>query len=390
MRLLLINNLFGDEARGGAETVVETEARALMAGGHQVAVLCGGAADRRFDWHGLAVISVRPPKTYPYGELASHGWLSRLFWHSRHLFSRAWAAKTMAAVRDFAPDVVHSHNLMGLGFRLPPLIRQAGIRHLHTLHDIQLLHPSGCLPAGKCARLLGPAWLYAKLTKWLFGSPEFVLSPSQFLLDEYRRHGLFLGSSAAVLPNPVSGRGEKHDAPARPRFLFVGQLSEHKGIKLLLRAWDGWLAAGRADLEIVGDGPLADWVRPQADRLENVTWSGRVTGEGLAAAYRRATYLVMSSLVLENSPATISEAFSHGVPAVAAVTGGVEEMVREGETGFLFVPGDDCALRGAMNRALAAWQSGQWSEMSERCRLRVAGQTTDYYVQRLMRLLKTR
>lgn len=389
MKILIVNNLFGNESRGGAESVVETEARALMEAGHQVAVLCSGKYDCSFDWHGLSVISVRPPKTYPYGDLVKHRWPSRLVWHWRHLFSRAWAKKTMRTIRGFAPDAVHSHNLMGLGLRLPPLIKRAGIQHLHTLHDIQLLHPSGQLRARQRVRLLGPSWFYALAVRWLFGSPDVILSPSQFLLDEHRRHGLFPLSKTSVLPNPVANRGEPRQKPERPVFLFVGQLSEHKGIGLLLQAWDGWLAAGQADLLIAGNGPAADLVKREAERLENVTWLGHISGVQLSATYRQAAYLIHPSLVIENSPTAISEAFGHGTPVVATITGGVEEMVREGETGFLFVPRDRCALRGALDRALAVWQSNhRWQRMSERCVLRVAGQTTDYYTQRLLRRLR--
>jgi glycosyltransferase involved in cell wall biosynthesis len=81
----------------------------------------------------------------------------------------------------------------------------------------------------------------------------------------------------------------------------------------------------------------------------------------LTAEYDRASFLLVPSLVIENQPTVILEAFSRGTPVIGSTSGGIPEMVVEGETGFLFPPGDVDALVAAMQKALA---NDDWVKMS--------------------------
>ncbi|MDO8599244.1 MAG: glycosyltransferase, partial [bacterium] len=66
---------------------------------------------------------------------------------------------------------------------------------------------------------------------------------------------------------------------------------------------------------------------------------GRLDSDGVQRAIAEVDVLVVPSLCAENQPSAILEAFAAGVPVVASRVGGIPELVRDGETGFLTDPG---------------------------------------------------
>jgi glycosyltransferase involved in cell wall biosynthesis len=147
-----------------------------------------------------------------------------------------------------------------------------------------------------------------------------------------------LGADAAqVIPSGVPIPAGLVPSEEPPHLLYVGRLSEEKGVRELATA-----AAG-LPLVVVGDGPLRDLL-PEAlgfvpptevgdhlDRAAVVVCPSRREGYGVAAR----------------------EAMAHGRPVVATAVGGLKDAVIDGETGLLVPPGDVEALRGALERLLA-------------------------------------
>lgn len=385
MKICLVSNLYGELARGGAERVVEQEALALAQAGHDVVVVTGGpkrdippgvclpgepwlcppsggpeevaaayaAAVRRAAKPGVPrVIRYHAPNLYFYPEGAQHGFVARFFWHLVDMTNAKSAATLENVLRLEKPDVVHTHNLMGLGLMIPGALRKLGLRHVHTVHDVQLLHPSGLLPAAGRPSFPTRAAMavYVALTRRLMGSPAVVLFPSRFLADLHARSGFFGASEKVVLPNPAPVAVAR-TSPAATSFLFAGQLEAHKGVLTLLDAWAK--EDFSATLEIAGAGALDAEVRRRANGLADVRILGKLDRQGMEAALGRSSYVVVPSLVIENAPAVLMEAAASGVPAVAASAGGVPEIVADGETGFLFPPGDAAALLAALRRAAA-------------------------------------
>ena len=72
----------------------------------------------------------------------------------------------------------------------------------------------------------------------------------------------------------------------------------------------------------------------------------------LADRYRNAAVVVCPSHT-EGFGVVCAEAMAHGKPVVASATGGLANLVVDGETGILVPPGDVCALREAVERLLA-------------------------------------
>jgi glycosyltransferase involved in cell wall biosynthesis len=121
-----------------------------------------------------------------------------------------------------------------------------------------------------------------------------------------------------------------------PHVLFVGRLSEEKGVLELMDA------ARDLPLVVVGDGPLRGQV-PGA--------LGFVPPAELPRYLDRAAVVVCPSR-REGYGVVARQAMAHGRPVVATAVGGLAEAIVDGESGLLVPPGDGTALRAALERLL--------------------------------------
>lgn len=151
----------------------------------------------------------------------------------------------------------------------------------------------------------------------------------------------------AVVPNPVevpSWRAALHGTP--PTVLFLGVLTEAKGVHDLLHAWPAVLkAVPGARLVLAGTGAAAT-IRELAERLgvqESICLPGWVVGEGKWELMRRAWVFALPSH-FEGLPMSVLEAMAAGIPVVATRVGAIPLAVDEGRSGVLIEPRDVGAL----------------------------------------------
>ncbi len=374
----MISNLYGALSRGGAERVVQQETDALVALGHEVGVVSGepkGCALPRL--HNELRVYVKNIAFY--GDLGRHNAIFRLLWHVIDIWS---ARSTRIFAEIFSrekPDVVHTHNVMGLGFGIFAAVRRAGMRHVHTVHDVQLLDPSGLIRGDQ---VFHASWLqraYIAVMRRKIGSPQVVIFPSAFLRDLHVRYGFFSTSRHVVLRNPAPQPASPRTIVGSPaRFLFVGQLEPHKGIALLLHAWEK--KSFFASLEIIGGGSMEKYVRRRAENLSGVHVRGRLDRSDVDAAYDRADWIVVPSTVIENAPTVLMEALGRGVPAVASAVGGIPELVHDEQNGFLTIPGDLQSLVIALEKAAVC---GTYRGMSARAVAVVTGLDVQRHTEQL-------
>lgn len=348
MKIGIITNLYPPHARGGAENVIFRTVAQLTAMGHDVFVITGQPRKLGF---GVTldrstterIYRFFPPNLYFTLDDYKNPWPVRLLWHIIDAFSPFPGEVVGRILEDEMPDVVITHNLKGLGFSIPKAIQERGIPHMHVLHDLQLVLPSGLLIAGKEKMMTYAKPFYAvyrAVCRAKFGMPDMVISPSQYIIDEYTRHGFFKGLPFILQRNPTPNfrpviRRERNAGPLK--LLFVGQLGAHKGVSFLLDAFKKLTVDAR--LMIAGDGPMADVVRKAAEADSRITPLGYMVPDEMMKVYGVVDAIVVPSLCYENSPTVIYEALNAGIPVLAARIGGVGELIREGETGYLFSPG---------------------------------------------------
>jgi glycosyltransferase involved in cell wall biosynthesis len=162
---------------------------------------------------------------------------------------------------------------------------------------------------------------------------RLVLCPSQALAGEAHELG---ARRVRVVPSGVSLPERLADPDDPPHVLYVGRLSEEKGIGELMEATAG------IPRVIVGDGPL------RAGVPESV---GFVPPGELGSYYERAAVVACPSR-REGYGVVAREAMAYGRPVIASAVGGLRDAVDDGVTGLLVPPGDPIALRAAIERLL--------------------------------------
>jgi glycosyltransferase involved in cell wall biosynthesis len=285
--------------RGGAERYVRDLSRGLAARGHEVRVFSRASDGSQPDDRPVPVRFFDRPQRP-----------RKILTHLGDLVDPT--GLRLRDLRGFDPDVVHVHNWQGLG--VLPIARLArAYPTCHTVHDYAICDPNNALAnRGRSTivdRLLAlrSAWLVRRLRA------VTLLWPAERTRDIVRAH--VPGAArlpGRIVPLAVPTAGQPPGPPRRRDvFLFLGALSPHKGVDLLLDAWRG---AVHGTLLIAGDGPL----RAEVERAgPSVRYLGYLDDAGKASALREAAWLVFPSRWPENFPISCVEALVAGRPIIA-------------------------------------------------------------------------
>ncbi len=395
MRVCFITNLYPPYARGGAERVVFEEAAALRALGHDVSVITaapvgedGDASLKMTVENGVRVYRFYPLNLFFYGDIGKHGFVSRAVFHAWDLLNPQAVSVIGGILRKERSQSVHTHNLKGLGFGLPGLIRRLGLRHVHTLHDVQLAVPSGLLMKGSERRQTesAPVKMYAAVMRRLMGSPDVVISPSKFLMKFYDERGFFPRSARVLLPNPApAAKRLEHQPSKETRFLFLGQVEKHKGVLLLIEAMKKLLKERPSSrLEVVGDGGAMKEAVAAVGKEMRITFYGKKSHAKFGELFASADYTVVPSLCYENAPTVVVESFAYGMPVIAAEIGGAAELIKEGQNGWKIEAGSVKALAAALKRACD--ERARWPALSREAERSSELLTISRHAERLARL----
>ena len=403
MKFAIISNLYPPLMRGGAEVIAAHEAEGLKAAWQHVFVVSskprhikvGGfnvKVDDRLTWqdevNGVTIYRINPHNIYYYLDDYRFPKIIRLLWHLFDAFNFYSYFKIKKILEEEKPEVVITHNLMGLGFLLPHLIKNLKIKHIHTLHDVQLITPSGLIIRGqenawqhRFFKLIG----YDRLMRKLWGSPDIVISPSRWLLDFYEQYHFFLQSKKIVLPNPVDEPVTVlRKATPNLELLYLGQINKAKGVLDLIKAIRQ-LNLPHLRLHMVGLGTDLNLTKAAAKGDRRIVWHGWLPHEKLATILQQMDVLVVPSLCYENSPTVIYEALSLGLPVLASKIGGVSELIKEGVNGWVFPAGDFLQLSQKIN--MLYQQRDRLKLMAPACQQSIADFTTQNYINNLLALL---
>ena len=272
MRVLMVNAHGDDPSLGGAERVVTALATHLAAHGSWVGYL--QAFPSRLP--GLDV-----DRTVLHGTDWRDDPRRRIKGHLGSVVSRTGSVLEQAVARH-RPDVVHTHNLTGIGTGVWEVCRRLGLPVVHTLHDYYLLCPRVTLtrrdatPCRPSPLLCG--FRSHRLARWA-PAVSHVIGCSQHVLDVHAH--IFPGIEAHVLRNPVDPPDTDTVRPPReqPSVLgYIGTLDRVKGVHLLLAALPRLASLGFS-LRLAGDGRLREEVAAAAQAHAALRWEGHLTGE---------------------------------------------------------------------------------------------------------------
>ena len=231
LRILLVNAHGTPD--GGTETGLAELARALIANGVDVSFLHAFPPADLVAGVPATVLHQEHWRTSRYRRLASHVG-DAASWPSDRLEK---------SIQQHRPDVVHTHNLPGIGTGIWEAARRRGIPVVHTLHDYHLLCPRTTLMRKDSLEACRPHPLLCglrarQLGRWTNGLRR-VLAVSQHL---HQAHGDFFdGVDSGVMRNPIrpSVRPLSAPGPELRSIGYIGALHPNKGVDVLLDALPG-------------------------------------------------------------------------------------------------------------------------------------------------------
>jgi glycosyltransferase involved in cell wall biosynthesis len=339
VRVLIVHNAY--QQAGGEDAVVSAEKALLLRGGNEV---------NQYLRHNH--------------EIKSGGICSNITLGFRTVWSSSARNELHQLLKEWKPDVVHFHNTFPL---ISPAAyyacRELGVPVVQTLHNYRLVCAAGaffregqvcedCLTKNRwqavrhgCYRQShgASATAVAMLAFHHWYGTWRNLVDRYIALSEFSRAKFVEAGLAAekivikpnfIFPDPgSSGR-------SRAYAVFLGRLSEEKGLRTLLQAWSR--VNPKYALRVIGNGPLFNDLQSEISRSgsSNVHLDGHLSREASLQALHGAKVLILPSHCYENFPMTIAEAYACGTPVIASGLGAMLEIVHHGRTGLHFVPGD--------------------------------------------------
>ena len=333
MKIILAHNLFEPYAKGGAEKAVKRMAESFISQKNEVIIITTKPKNNKYRKNEEEIkINNNFKKIYipsKYYYLHKTPKALRLFWHLNNFCNPKKLIKYKKIIKQEKPDLVISHNLVGLGFFLNRVLEKNNIRHEHFLHDIQLLHPSGLMIKGgekKVDSLL--AKIYQYFTKRYFKKVNKIISPSNWLLEEHISRGFFENLDNEIRPLMTTNKEQKKpDNEQANKFIFVGQLEEHKGIIFLIKTFIK-IKNNNISLDIIGSGEAEKKAKKLAKNDNRIKFLGYLDKDELKNKMMSSDALIVPSLCYENSPTVIYEANEINLKVIAADIGGIPEIIK--------------------------------------------------------------
>jgi glycosyltransferase involved in cell wall biosynthesis len=342
MKIVVAHDHYRSSAPSGEDVVFRNERRLLESHGHTV------IAFERFN-----------------DDIDDSGFGKRI----RLARDGAWSRRTFddlsRLLRNVRPDLVHFHNTFPL---ISPsayaACRESGVPTVQTLHNYRLICAGALLTRNgrPCEDCVGTTLLPALRHRcyrrsypataavvWMLASNR-TRSVYRTLVDRYIALTRFASTRfiagglprarIEIKPNflpdpPAVGDGEGNYC------VYVGRLSEEKGVRTLLEAW----RSIDFPLKIVGDGPLRGDLEARArDGSTMVEFLGLRPQREVFDILAHAAFAVVPSECYEGFPMVVLEAYARGTPVVASQIGSLEEIVVEARSGVKFKAGDASEL----------------------------------------------
>jgi len=325
-----------------------------------------------------------------------------------------WNKQTMQALANaidqHRPDIVHFHNTFPA--MSPAVLRVPGAKGcgvVQTLHNYRTICPKALLLRNgeACEACVGRRFAWPAIVHGCYRDSKAATSvvsamtavhwfnttwtrsvDRYIILSETARKrieaGGFPANKLRIKPNflvadPGEGQGEGGYA------IFVGRLSEEKGILDLLKAWRETSQA--LPLRIIGDGPLGDAVREAAAVDQRISWLGHMDSGQVMDQIGQASFLTVPSILPEPFGLSTIESLARGTPVLASTAGAAAEIIAHQQTGFLYDPRSP----GEFARQLAACSSNPEHLRSMRPAARqafLASYTAEHNYPRLLAIYK--
>lgn len=356
MKILLINKFF--YMRGGSETYTFALADALKAKGHDVIFFA--MQDKKNLPSEYSKYFV--PNVDYNGKTSVKSKITAV---KNFFYSNTSAEKMEELIQNEKPDIAHIGLLhRQITFSVVDVLKKHNIPVVMSMHDLIFACPNytmlsqgenceACVKGSvfncirrKCVKdSTGKSVLAAcekefLVRKKLYDKVDLYITECEFYKSLFKQSHV-TRSRIICMTNflPVSQKYE-FDRNYSDYILYFGRFSKEKGILTLLKAHE--ILKCKYRLVLVGGGAEESNIRRfvESHHLTNVELPGAIYGEKMDVIIKNAKAVVVPSEWYENCPYALLQSLAKGKVTIVSGIGGLPELVSDGETGYLFKPGD--------------------------------------------------
>lgn len=331
----------------------------------------------------------------------------KLMYPFKIVYSLEAKQKIKKLIEYFKPDIIHLNNY---NFQITPSIlyeiKKYKIPVIMTLHDFQIVCPNHmmyiehlnhvceacrgrkyfncisnkCIHNSRVKSILAAveAIIYYKL-KTYEKYIDLYISPSNFLRDKICEFGE--SENKIVVMHNFSDVEYCMSKPEKADYvLYFGRLSIQKGIRTFIEACR---KLPNINFVVAGTGELQD----QLKGVTNLNYVGFKKGNELKELISKALFSVYPSEWYENGPLSILESQMYGTPVIGAQIGGIPELIKNDEDGYLFEPGNVNGLVEKINFLYC--NRGILNTFSENCLKKAQLFSINNYSNELLTIYKT-
>ena len=349
MRILMLSHGY-PPVISGVTLIVQKLAKAMVAKGHDVAVVAGSDRKESYeaDDQGVDLVRVRSLRN-PFWQRGPIPFMSQ--------------SELDELLDRFQPDLIHDHDAGPLGAQLARLSEELTIPLMATCHFVPRF-VAGYLTWDRQPHeaIESVIWAYSL---WLYDHFGHLVFPNETHRRAFTQQGLTVPTS--IISNGLDitryrpDRGAEDDdlaarygLPAGPRVLFVGRLMRDKEIEVLIQAIAAMRLRVKAHLIIAGQGDdrqRLEGITEEMGLQSQVHFLGFVPEADMPALYRAVDCFAIASQCEVQSLPTL-QALATGLPVVVADAMALPELVRHGINGFLVEPENAHDLGVALTRVL--------------------------------------
>ncbi|MBA7507586.1 N-acetyl-alpha-D-glucosaminyl L-malate synthase [subsurface metagenome] len=318
MKIAILVPLFPPKWLGGTEIATYNIAKNLVTRGHEVRVITSldESLSKETIEDGFHIHRISQQKLRFIGVISL--WV-KIFW----------------LLKKINPDIVHAQSI---GMGMPAFLAKKLLRKPYVVW-------------GRGSEVYLP-WLYKKpVSKLVLKSATAVIALTEDMKGEIQK---ICNREVSVIPNGIDldrfqdlnprtiREGLKVNSDER-LILFVGGLKPTKGLEYLIQAMSSISQSEmKMKLLLVGQGEERDRLEQLAKNLglsSYVKFVGEVPYKEVPEYMAASDVFVLPSLS-EGFPNVILEAMASGMPIVATRVGGLAEIIKDGDNGFLVEPGN--------------------------------------------------
>jgi len=297
---------------------------------------------------------------------------------NRVIYSREAAKKFDKLILNFKPDIIHLHNFYHqISPSIIPVAKKHSIPIVMHLHDYKVICPNyklysqneicrkckghkyyNCLKR-RCLKNSIPKSFLAMVESYLhnvllktYEKVDLFIAPSQFMKNVCAEFGLPEEKIKVVYNSVDLGKYQPGNLVIDKDgyLLYVGRLSSEKGVHFLVKVMEK--VNKKKKLKIAGTGPELKNIEELINKLglnQQIETLGPKYGKELIEIMDKAKAIIIPSVLPENMPLSMLEAMAMGKVVIAPNAGGIPEVIKNEENGFLFETGNNGDLSNKIN-----------------------------------------